>query len=88
MGGMPLQRDNDAVRALWRLSGIGIELVVLIVVFMGIGWLLDRWWGTSPWLTLSLAVVGVVGGLYKAALEARAAGDKAQEKYRRDHPRD
>jgi len=86
-GRVPMKRDNDAARVLWRLSGIGIELIVLIVVFMVIGWLLDRWWGTSPWMMLSLAVLGVVGGLYKAAMEARAAGDKAQEKYRRDHPR-
>ena len=28
---------------------IGIELVVAIVVATGLGWAIDRWFGTRPW---------------------------------------
>ena len=39
----------------------GFELVVAPLVMGGIGWLLDRWLGTSPVLTIALGVFGVLG---------------------------
>src|SRR5438270_1302877 len=29
-----------------------------------IGWLLDRWWGTAPWLMLGLLFLGFAGGMF------------------------
>lgn len=45
-------------------SIMGAELVVGILVWGGIGFLLDRWLGTSPWLLLIGTFVGFGGGLY------------------------
>lgn len=39
---------------------MAVEFVVSPVIFAGIGWLLDRWLGLSPVLTVILAVVGAV----------------------------
>lgn len=41
--------------------GKGFELVVVLVVFCGLGWLLDRALGTSPWCVVAFAVFGMVG---------------------------
>jgi ATP synthase protein I len=39
------------------------ELVVGIAVAMGVGWLLDRWFGTKPWLMLILLPFGFAAGV-------------------------
>ena len=42
---------------------IGIELVSAILVGVGIGWLLDRWLGTRPWLLLLFLLLGGGAGI-------------------------
>ncbi len=71
---------------LWRLSGLGIEFVASIVGGGVIGWLLDRWLGTSPWLLVAGLFAGLVGGGYNFFRDAMAASRRAQADYRRDHP--
>lgn len=39
----------------------GIELVVAPLVMGAIGWLLDSWLGTGPFLAIALGVFGVAG---------------------------
>lgn len=39
----------------------GIELVVAPLVMGAIGWLLDGWLGTAPFLAVGLGVFGVAG---------------------------
>jgi ATP synthase protein I len=39
------------------------ELVVGIAVAMGLGWMLDRWLGTKPWLMLLLLPFGFAAGV-------------------------
>ena len=42
---------------------IGVEFVVAILVATALGWALDRWLGTSPWLTIVLFFLGVGAGM-------------------------
>lgn len=49
---------------LWALSGKGLELAAGVAVFAVIGWWLDNWLSSSPWFFLTLAGVGLVGGMY------------------------
>lgn len=42
---------------------IGTELVAGIAVGVGIGWLLDRWLGTKPWLMIAFFVLGAAAGM-------------------------
>ena len=42
---------------------IGTELVAGIAVGVGIGWLLDRWLGTKPWLMIAFFVLGAMAGM-------------------------
>ncbi len=41
----------------------GVEVVSALVVGIGIGWLLDDWLGTWPWLFLVFFVLGSVAGV-------------------------
>ena len=51
------------VRRLAELSSIAMILPASIAVGLFMGYLLDRWLGTAPWLLLSLTVLGIVSGL-------------------------
>jgi hypothetical protein len=42
-----------------RVTTIGLEFA--LPAFLGFG--LDRWWGTSPWLTLVGALLGLATGM-------------------------
>lgn len=42
---------------------IGIEMVSAVAVGTGIGWLLDEWLGTRPWLMIPLFLLGSAAGI-------------------------
>ena len=44
----------------YRYVALGITFGLGIVLFMGLGWLVDRWLGTLPWGTLVGTIVGSV----------------------------
>jgi ATP synthase protein I len=46
-----------------ELSSIALVLPSSIAVGLFIGYLLDRWLGTAPWLLLVFTVLGIVSGL-------------------------
>ena len=39
----------------------GIEFAGVLVIFLGLGWLLDQWLGTKPWCMIALSVFSLVG---------------------------
>lgn len=63
--------------------GRGMDTVITLVVFLGIGWLLDRWLGTTPWFTIGLFLLAGVGSFiiikarYTATMEALEAERRA-----------
>lgn len=57
----------------WRYAGLGLELAGGIAVFIGIGYLFDRWMGTDPWGMIVGAILGLAGGLYNMIREALQA---------------
>ena len=52
-----------------RRSGLAyaaaISLFASVLTFLGLGWLLDRWLGTGPWLLVAGIVLGSGLGLYE-----------------------
>lgn len=52
-----------------RKSGIAyaaaFSLFASVVTLFGLGWALDRWLGTSPWLLVIGLVLGAVVGFYQ-----------------------
>lgn len=58
---MPEDRPS-VLRELARLSSIGITMVASTAIGLAIGYWLDRWFGTKPWLTLTFSVFGIAAG--------------------------
>lgn len=60
------ERDEQQIT---RKSGVVyaavFTLVTAVVAFLVIGWLLDRWLKTAPWLLVAGVVVGTVVGFYQ-----------------------
>lgn len=52
---------NDGIRDGAGYMHIGIQSALNVVIFTGGGIFADRWLGTTPWLTLVGALIGVVG---------------------------
>jgi ATP synthase protein I len=42
-----------------------LSLFFTVATLLGLGWVLDRWLGTSPWLLVAGIVVGSALGLYE-----------------------
>lgn len=59
-------RDNQETT---RKSGIAyaaaISLFAAVAAFLAIGWMLDRWLGTKPWLLVAGIVLGSAAGFYQ-----------------------
>ncbi|MBI2902523.1 MAG: AtpZ/AtpI family protein [Candidatus Methylomirabilis oxyfera] len=57
---------KDDQVSLWRqlagLSSLGITFAASIAIGAAIGILLDRWFRTSPWLTILFFLFGVAAG--------------------------
>lgn len=51
------------LRRLSELASLGLVLPSSIIVGLFLGYLLDRWLGTDPWLLLAFTVLGIVSGL-------------------------
>ena len=45
----PKKPLSDTVRQLGALSSVGLSFVLAVVLGAGLGLLIDRWLGTSPW---------------------------------------
>ena len=53
-------RDSSAMAVGMRVS---VELVAAMVVGVGIGWALDRWLGTRPWMLIVFVFLGGAAGI-------------------------
>lgn len=74
--------------ALWRVSGLGMELTASIGGMVLLGWLIDTWAGTGHRWMLILGIVGLIGGGYnfiRGALKFQKQA--AQEAERRSRER-
>ena len=68
LGTNVVSQDDDK-EDINRRSGIayaaGFSLFAAVVAGLIVGWLLDRWLGTSPWLLVVGIVLGSAAGLYE-----------------------
>jgi len=49
-------------RAVTTASVIGLHMVVAIFIGFGMGYFLDKFFGTSPWLMIIFLFVGIIAG--------------------------
>lgn len=77
--GIPQEEDGDArasgpppTSAMGLALRVGVELAAGLAVGGGIGWFLDRWLGTSPFLLLAFFVLGAAAGMLNVYRLTRA----------------
>ena len=71
--GPRLAADTSAFARGFRLS---TELVAGVLVGAGIGWLLDRWLGISPWGLIVFLLLGFAAGVLNVMRAAGVARDR------------
>lgn len=57
--------DPNTNRKMGIAYAAGLTFFVSVVSLCGVGWLIDRWLGTAPWLMISGLVLGAVVGFYQ-----------------------
>jgi ATP synthase protein I len=67
----PSQRPTADASAIARGFRLSTELVAGVLVGAALGWLVDRWLGTSPWGMIGLLLLGFAAGVLNVM---RAAG--------------
>ena len=63
--------DSTNVTSLGKAFKISTELVASVVVGTTLGYILDNWFGTKPWLILIFFFVGVIAGIMNVIKSAK-----------------
>jgi ATP synthase protein I len=81
------KQDRKAFfRELGKYSALGLEMAISVVIGMAIGYYLDKWLGTSPWMTIVWIGLGFAAGvrsLYRSAVQSEKDLDKNEEEKRK-----
>jgi ATP synthase protein I len=72
--GTRLPRDKSPASGLGLAFRVGVELVSALAIGLAIGWLLDAWLGTRPWLMLVFILLGGAAGILNVYRMARGFG--------------
>ena len=64
-----IERSNAA--SLGKALKISTELVAAVVVGTTLGFILDNWFDTRPWLTISFFFMGVAAGILNVIKSAK-----------------
>jgi F0F1-type ATP synthase assembly protein I len=69
--------------------GQGIDNALAVALLFGIGFGLDRWLGTTPWLMIVLSLLGAIGvfAKMKYRYDAEMAEHEAERQERLDEAR-
>jgi ATP synthase protein I len=62
---MPGRDDEETNRKSGIAYAAALTLFVSVATLCGVGWLLDRWLGTRPWLMVVGLILGAVAGFYE-----------------------
>jgi F0F1-type ATP synthase assembly protein I len=65
------EKDRKLIRMLGVLSTVGLVMVFATVIGLFVGLQLDKWFGTSPWLTAIFLLFGIIAGFRNLFIYAR-----------------
>lgn len=71
---------RDSFREAGPYLTLGLELGLTMIVWSVIGYLLDRWLETTPWLTLLGVLVGMVSLFIQLARAAKRSQAEEEDK--------
>ena len=67
-------KDKSVYKQLFNASTVGMALVSGMLVGGAIGYFLDKWLGTSPWLLFIFLIFGFIAGVKNAIHYMKKAG--------------
>jgi ATP synthase protein I len=73
------ENKQQLIKSIGFLSGVGISLVASTLIGLFMGYYLDRWFGTGPWLTLLFLGFGIVAGFRNIFILTRRELRRQQE---------
>ena len=62
---MPEKQDSDENRKSGFAYAAGFTLFASVAACCGLGWFLDNWLGTDPWLLIGGIILGSAVGLFQ-----------------------
>ena len=78
------RQDRKAFyRELGRYSALGFEMSLSVVIGLGIGYYLDKWLGTAPWLMILWLGFGFAAGV-RSLFRAAKRSEKELERQEKD----
>ena len=66
-----IKNKGTNVASLGKVLKISTELVAAVVVGTTLGYILDNWFGTKPWLIISFFLTGVTAGILNVIKSAK-----------------
>ena len=66
-----IKNEGSNVTSLGKAFKISTELVAAVVVGATLGFLLDNWFDTKPWLTICFFFMGVTAGILNVIKSAK-----------------
>ena len=71
-----IKSKSSNAASLGKALKISTELVASVVVGSTLGFILDNWFGTKPWLTISFFFMGVAAGILNVIRSAKSMHKK------------
>ncbi len=62
---MPENDEQEVTRKSGMAYAAGLSIFISVATLMGLGWLLDGWLNTDPWLMVAGIILGSVVGFYQ-----------------------
>jgi ATP synthase protein I len=78
----PSQSSEPQSRQFGVAYRVLVEMLAGVVVGGGLGWLLDQWLGTRPWLLMAMIVLGFAAGMSNAYRVTRQYAARAERESR------
>ncbi len=79
------EKDRKLLRTLGVLSTVGISMVAATVIGLFIGLWLDKFFGTSPWLTAVFLLLGIIAGFRNLFYYAKKGMNSVEQDDRKEN---
>lgn len=73
------EKDRKLIRMIGVLSTVGLVMVFATMIGLFVGLKLDKWLGTSPWLTAVFLLLGIIAGFRNLFIYARRSQETLDE---------
>jgi F0F1-type ATP synthase assembly protein I len=75
------KKERDQWRQALEMSALGFMFPIAIALGFGAGWLLDRTFGTWPWLTALFSVFGIAAAFLNLFRMSSAISDDGSDEH-------